>query len=526
MSQSEFLFASRRVHLAALAAIFGLAAALRLHLFSGYGGFDDAEYAKIAYEIANGTFSPRDYGGPPVFPLRVGLVLPAALVIRVLGLSEWSMVLYPLVLSLLTLPLVYVCASTLFSRRAGLIAAALAAIVPMELGSATKLLPDMPAAFYAALGVTIICLISRASGARGSVLFWGGVLAGMSFGVSWLCKESIAFLAPFCLAFMVIGLRRDFTAGLRLWLGVAAGSFGILAGEMIVYHAMTGDFLHRFHEIERNYRQLENGFFTEGSDFGWQKGESYARALIKRLFVSGPALLLLQYEFLLLPLVGLLAAFYAWYWKDRSFLIPSLWLVTLLLMFNFASSSSTSYMPLALFHRYFYLIVFPSVVLAAGLMSKLLYDGVAGSSAELRGERKFWGYALGCAILLMGAYLSQGILRSSPSAWAMEVRSLRSTIKPSTSLYTDTLSIRGFAFFAGYPEKTAWTDLAHVAATEEIRPGSLVLVNKAYIEWLNKNGGMWLSPRSGYRKHDFYEAPPPSWKKIWQSDNARLYRVD
>jgi 4-amino-4-deoxy-L-arabinose transferase-like glycosyltransferase len=526
MIQSQFLFASRFVHFAVLAAIIGMAAALRLYLFSGYGGFDDAEYASIAYRIANGTFLLAEYGGPPVFPLRVGVVLPAAIGFRVFGLSEWSMVLYPLALSILALPLVYICAATLFSHRAGLIAAALLGIVPMELGSATKLLPDMPSAFYAALGVTVICLVTRATGGRRSVLFWGGVLAGIAFGISWLCKEAIAFLAPFCLVFMIISLKRDVKAGALLWAGVAAGAFGVLLAEMTFYRALTGDFLFRFHEIERNYRQLENGFFTEGSDFGWQKGESYARALMKRLFISGPALLLLQFEFMLLPLIGLVACLHGWYWKDRSFVVPSLWLVTVLLMFNFSSTSSASYMPLALFHRYFYLIVFPSVVLAAGLIGKLLFSGAASSSQDLHGERRFWGLMLACAILLMGAYLAQGSLRSSPSAWAMEVRSLGSMIKPSSPLYTDTLSIRGLAFFAGFPGKTAWTDFAHVESQDDIRPGSLVLVNKAYIEWLNKNGGMWLSPRSGYRKHSFYEAPPPSWKKIWQSDSARLYRVD
>jgi hypothetical protein len=34
-------------------------------------------------------------------------------------------------------------------------------VTPIELGSATKLLPDMPAAFYAALGVTVIALVDR-----------------------------------------------------------------------------------------------------------------------------------------------------------------------------------------------------------------------------------------------------------------------------------------------------------------------------------------------------------------------------
>ena len=526
MNQTEFFFSSRRAHFAALAIAIGAAAALRVILFRGYVGLDDAEYARIAFQIANGTFMPSEYGGPVVFPLRVGLTLPAALVFGTLGLSEWSMVLYPLILSVLALPLAYVCAASIFGHRAGFIAVALMAIIPLELGSATKLLPDLPAAFYAALGVTVIVVFDRLSVERRAALFWGGLLAGISFGLSWLCKESVSYLAPFCLAYMAISFKRDGRPALILWVGVAAGSLGILLGEMIAYQLAPGDPLFRFHEIERNYRQLENGFFTEGSDFGWQKGESYARALAKRLFVSGPAMLLLDYEFLFLPLIGLIAAFHGWYTKDRSFLIPSLWLVSLLLMFNFSSTSLSSYMPVALFHRYFYLIIFPSVVLVSGLIGKLVFEGPGAPPAVVQRERRFWGVLLAIILLLTGGYLLQSAYRSSVSTWASEVRTLGSIVKPSSRLFTDTLSIRGFEFFLGYPGKTGWTDFADVRSPSEIQPGSLVLVNKAYIEWLNRNGGMWLSPRAGYQKHDFYDRPPPSWKMIWKSGNASLYQVE
>jgi len=524
MSQSPFFFSDRRAHFAALVTVIVTSVALRLCLFGGYAGLDDAEYARIAYQIANGTFSLKEYGGPPVFPLRVGLILPTSLVFRMFGLSEWNMILYPLILSVLALPLIYICAANAFSHRAGLIAVALLGIVPIELGSATKLLPDMPAAFYAALGVTAISLASRASNGRGSALFWGGFLAGVSFGLSWLCKEAISFLAPFCLAYMAISFKRIGRTAFLLWAGVAAGSLAILFGEMIAYQSVAGDPLFRFHEIERNYRQLENWFFAEGSKFGWQEGESYALAIVKRLFISGPATLLLDYDwFLFLPLIGLIAAFHGWYSRDKSFLIPSLWLVTLLLMFNFASSSLSSYMPLALFHRYFYLIIFPSIVLASGLIAKLVFEGVGTSQDEVQKERRFWGVLVAIALLLMGGYFIQGSLRSFPSTWVSEVRSLSSTIDTSSPLFADTLSIRGLEFFGGYPNKTERTDFANVMSPDEIRSGSLVLVNKAYIDWLNRHGGLWLT---AFRKHEFYENPPPSWKKVWQNGNAQLYRVE
>jgi hypothetical protein len=295
---------------------------------------------------------------------------------------------------------------------------------------------------------------------------------------------------------------------------------------MIAYYHVTGDFLFRFHEIERNYRLIENGFFTRGSDFGWRESESYARAVAKRLLIDGPALLLLQYDFLFVPLIGLIAVFHGWYSKDRRFLVPSLWLVTLLFMFNFSSTSLSSYMPLPLFHRYFYLAIFPAVLLAAGLLGRLVFERGEELQDDARRERRFWGLLVGIALLLSGGYYVQGALRSSPSAWAEEVRTLSSKIVPSSPLYADTLSLRGLEFFHGYPGRTEWKDLSSVGSADQIRPGSLVLVNRAYVEWLNRNAGMWLSPKTGYAHHALYENPPPLWKRIWQSENARLYLVD
>jgi hypothetical protein len=236
--------------------------------------------------------------------------------------------------------------------------------------------------------------------------------------------------------------------------------------------------------------------------------------------------MLLDYDFLFLPLIGLVAAFHGWYSKDKLFLVPSLWLVTLLLMFNFSSTSLSSYMPLPLFNRYFCLIIFPSIVLASGLIGKLVFDRVETSQDEVQRERRFWGILVAIALILMAGYHIQSSLRFSRGAWASEVRSLGSIIKPSSPLYTDTLSIRGLEFVWGYPSGTEWTDFANIMSPDEIRSGSFVLVNKDYIDWLNKNAGMWLSPRTGYRKHEFYESPPPSWKKIWQNGNAQLYKVE
>lgn len=497
---------------------------LRLYFFKGFTGFDDGEYARFAYQMAHGRFAIEGYAGPPVFPLRLGVIFPTSLAFRLFGLSESSMVIYPLLLSLMGLLLSYVCAGVLFNHRVGLIAAALYAIAPIEIENATQLLPDLPATFYASLGVVVLLFFIRSDVEHRPMLFLGGFIAGSAFGFSWLCKESISFFALTCVVLMVLNLKRSWKSGVVLWAGVASGSLLIFVGEVVFYGNLMGDFLFRFHEIERNYRELQKWFFTEGSDFGWPEGSSRTAALIKRLFIRGPEFILMNSFFLFLPLLGLLASLHAFYWKDRAFLLPAVWLISLFLMFNFSSSSVSSYTPLPLFNRYFYPLVFPSIVLTAGFFGKLMFSESASSSESIGKERYFWGIALAACLVLIGGTQLYWKAKA-PSTWMSEVRTLRNTITPSTPFFSDTITLRGLEFFLGYPSQTRWTDFEKIESSEEMQPGSFVLVNPSYIAWLDRNGGMWLNKKSVYKKHDFYDRSPPSWKSEYEDGNAVLYQV-
>jgi 4-amino-4-deoxy-L-arabinose transferase-like glycosyltransferase len=499
-----------------------IAIALRVYFFGGYVGLDDAEYTRLAYQMAKDQ-SINSYNGPAVFPLRVGVIFPTSLAFRFFGFGELSAVVYPFVLSIIGLLFSYICASGLFNHRIGLIAAALYAIIPLDVISATQLLPDLPAALYASLGITTILLFMRFPIEDKSILFFGGLFAGLAFGLSWLCKETVSYFVLTCAVFMIMSLKRSFKSGAALWTGVIIGSLLILLGEMIVYQNVMGDWLFRFHEIERNYHQWENGFFSEGSDFGWPKGGSHTIALIKRIVITGPAFILLNSQFIFLPLLGIIASIHALYWKDRAFVLPSVWLITLLLMFNCSSSSVTSYSPLPLFNRYFYPILFPAIVLTSGLLGNLIcHDHETAGS--IHRERRFWGVMLISFLVLIGGGQLYWQERT-PLTWTSEVRAIGSIVKPSSYFYSDILTIRGLEFFSGYPAYTAWIDFEELKSMEEMQPGSLVLVNRRYIAWLNKNGGMWLSKRSGYKKHEFYDHPPQSWKRIFENENAVLYEV-
>jgi 4-amino-4-deoxy-L-arabinose transferase-like glycosyltransferase len=524
MMHMHFFISELRKHSIVLLMIVLLGLVLRLYFSKGFTGFDDGEYARFAYQMANGQFAIEDYAGPPVFPLRLGVIFPTSLAFRFFGLSESSMVIYPLVLSIMGLLLSYICASGLFNHRIGLIAAGLYAIAPVEIVNATQLLPDLPAMFFASLGIVVILFFIQSDVKSKPILFLSGMFAGLAFGFSWLCKESVSFYALTCGVLMVLNLKRTGKSGVVLWAGVASGSLLILIGEMVVYENVMGDLLFRFHEIERNYRELQKWFFTEGSDFGWSEGSSRVTALIKRLFIKGPEFILMNSFFLFLPLLGTIACIHALYWKDRTFLLPAVWLITLFLMLNFSSSSIISYMPLPLFDRYFYPIVFPSIILAAGFLGKLIFHEKSTSQDDIGKERYFWGIVLACFLALTGGAQVYWTAKT-PSTWMSEVRTLSNAITPSTRIYSDMITLRSFEFFLGYPNQTSWIDFEKIESSEEMPAGSFVLVNQAYIAWLNKNGGMWLNKKAAYKKHEFYEYSPPSWKRRYENGNTVLYEV-
>ncbi len=125
-----------------------------------------------------------------------------------------------------------------------------------------------------------------------------------------------------------------------------------------------------------------------------------------------------------------------------------------------------------------------------------------------------------------------GVIARS-SQWTAEVRALDEQVTPTTTLYADALSLRAFEFLDRYPPTTRWVEFDDITSERQMAPGSVVIVNTRYLEWLDRNAGMWVNwpapgatNLSGYRQHSFYKQPPASWRLIWHNENARVYRID
>ena len=516
-----------------LLAIILVGVGLRLYCFRGMWGTDDGEYARLANAMARGNFGAfvqenyvDKFNAPAQLPFRIGLIFPLAVLFRFFGVSETTLVFYPLVISVAGVAVAFLCGRFLFNVKAGLIAAALWSVLPIDVESANYFLPDGIASFYGSLGVLVILLMISSDAVGTFRKFLGGFVAGLLFGISWLSKESIVYLVPFCLILLAIDLRKNFKDALPLWIGIAVASGGVLSTEMLTHYVSNGDFFLHMHETERSHVQSKSYLFYEGSRFGWPVGGSHMKALIKRLFLDGPSTIFLNPHFLFLPIVGLLAAAHAFYWRDRSFFIPALWMLTLAFMFNFASASFSSYTPLVLYDRYLHPLMLPATVLTAGFLTKLIAADHQAAPATTHGERFFWGMVMACLVASTSLYFGFRQVRDvSTRRPIYEIRDVAAMVKSSERVYSDPLSSKALEFLWGYPQGMRIVNYEGMRA-EDIEPNSFVLVDKVRLDWLKVNVSMWLTKDYGYHEPEFASRPPESWKKVWQNDHASLYRVD
>jgi 4-amino-4-deoxy-L-arabinose transferase-like glycosyltransferase len=490
--------------------IIAVAIVARVVVFRGFAASDDADYARVAWDIAQGHSALGDTGVPPQYSGRLGIAAPVGLLFRAFGVHEWTLLIFPAVMSAAMLALAYAFGRTFFSREAGLITLAIFAVMPIDCRFATWLLSDIPSAVWAGGGILALIAGRRAVKNHGKA--FAGLTAALCFGLSWLTRTQVAQLAPFVLGALVIWSWRDRK---NLWLAgpAAAGVLAIFLAEGFCYRAATGDFLYPLHAAEKIYAMHSQWYFTEGGVYGWEPGH-YALGLARRLLWKGPAGLLLNADFALVPLAALAAAVHALYWRRREFLFPVALFLWSALVFNFGSASLSRYEPLPWMNSYMVPCLLPAAILTGGWLAWLISS--REENARVRRERRFWA-ALVCAGLALAAAF--GLYQEArQGVGCPDTRQAAKSVSPDSDrpLYSDAMSLRGLDFFWGYRATRAMRDFGRMR-WEEIPVGSEVLINPPEIQRMRD--------QIGYQPPLWTETPPPQWKVEQQWDGAALYTV-
>ena len=493
---------------------------IRLAGFEGYADANPRAYAILANDLSQGTLHIPNDQITPVFPVRIGAYAPAAGMISLFGLSDASLVGFGMLINVLSLVLIYTICRIAFGPGAGLVGLALLAFSPLDASMASRLLPHAVAAFWANLGMCLVWITAclQVGGRRRSIAC--GVGAGCAFGLSWMTYESVVYLIPATVVILALGVQRN---GLRrqcqttAWIGFGAAL--IFLGELAFLWARTGDPMYRLHATERNYAVCSEFFFTQNSTrFGWEDGK-FSTAMINRLLIDGPRLMFTNMLLAGLPLLGLVAAFWAFATRRRHLIAPAVWLVSLMLLFNFMTTSFESYKPLPLIPylvRYLSPLLFPAAVLLAGALTSLNAAQSDRSVNRVGSIRPTMGAALLVLALLMTL---PGLVKTvTLQRFAPEQRAL-ATMSDGDLLFTDMRSAGNLVYLKDGLLQSRSDQIVPFedVRLEEFPANSLVLVNHQMCQLLVE--------AFSYRPPALFESIPEGWAPLWSEGPCSLYQV-
>jgi hypothetical protein len=219
---------------------------------------------------------------------------------------------------------------------------------------------------------------------------------------------------------------------------------------------------------------------------------------------------------MLLPGAALLSAAWALKARQKKQFLPILWLVSLMLMFNFMSSSFASYKPLVLdgFERYMYPLLLPSLILVGGFIAGLLVS--VTDKSKFQKERLVATVIIAICFLGFSARTGRKVFMSRPE---QVERRVAARLTNDDIVYSDYRSAATLVFFRSgtilpaNSKTLPWENIKQ----EQIPNGAYVLVDKAKVNLLAK--------MYGYKTPGFVTQPPPSWETIWNNAEDELYLV-
>ena len=447
-----------------LIVIFGIF--LRLVFFSGMGVSDSLTYSKTAHDISNGI----DQNSVLTLSTRLGLIYPTAISYKVFGVNDFSSVLFIFLTSIASIILIFYFGKLLFNTRTGLIAAFLLSFFPLDIVHSTKLLSDLPSAFFVALGVYIFLYAELKSKLKYGISY---LLSGIFIGVGYLIRESALLISLFFIAYILYKRKVK-----KEYFLVPAGVLMIFIFESLIFFNLTGDPLFRVHtsqeylaeaSLVHNYfgrLDLPSGFFH----YPW-------------LFLTN-SLLVFFYIFILF------AAIYFIVFRRRETYTLLFWFVPLLLYLSFGSSSLSQYIPFRAVDRYTFVIAMPGILLLSFFL--------AGKKWNMK-SAPFLIVAFLFVTSIAFVYIRED--RNQLKELRLAYDYIKNLEKP---IYADDRSIKAFSYIGEY------SDGINVSEYTKDLSGvmdSYIIINKRMIKGLKDANENMIFP-------DEIENPPKIWELV------------
>ncbi len=207
------------------------------------------------------TSKPADYIPNPAeaFQFRYPMVLIPAAMFKVFGFSDGSAAVFALLCSLGMVVLTHRIARCFMEERWALLAAFFFAIFPLDILYSTRLMPDVPLAFFFWLAVYLFVRADRDPGPAGFRPRWGRegrfLAAGLAVGMCYFIKLSTVFIGGVMGMYLLLEWRFKWRYAL-----VALGFLLVLSAEGFYFVSHGDSFLLN---LTMNTRVFTGKFATE-----------------------------------------------------------------------------------------------------------------------------------------------------------------------------------------------------------------------------------------------------------------------
>ena len=175
-----------------------LAGFLRIWLSSGVGGSDDVVYLVEAYKFISGTYEAPTY----IAQLRIGTILPIALMFKLFGVNSYTIFMWPLIASLINIVVIYLISFQLLGRRLALLAALCGAFFPIDIYMGGRAMTETPLTLMLSLSVLFYLSAFKNEYQNKKMVFY--LLAGFFVGLAALNKHPAILIFFFFIVHSVL----------------------------------------------------------------------------------------------------------------------------------------------------------------------------------------------------------------------------------------------------------------------------------------------------------------------------------
>jgi len=405
----ELIKKNKNLFLMALILIFALI--LRFVFFSGIDTSDSLFYTRYADSLSKNNFEFTE----SQLSFRLGLIFPVSVLYSIFGVNEFSSNIVTLLISLGSIILIYHLGKLIFNEKVGLLSAFLLSFFPMNIFYSTKLMTDLPSAFFVALSVFLFLKSEKLNKRITSNVYY--LFSGLSLGLAYLMKELSLIIGLFFIIYVIY--NKKIKIGYSL---IALGFILIFFIEIFYLYSLTGDPFSRYTTIS------DKTIVSVIDTNNYGRGDFPLSLFHYPYVIFTDKSLGLFYPFIFI------AIFFCIKRKETYNLL--FWFIPLILYISFGSMSLTSYVPIPAAARFLSIITYPGILLLAYFLAQ---------------EEKLIKKVLMPSIIILLLATSIGYLYISERGSLLKnERVAYEYVKTFPGVYTDERTVKIFEYLSGY----------------------------------------------------------------------------